>query len=112
MYNITALILLWLILFVNVRSGPQNYIFGYIGIGMWFFTNNKNSVLNYILIILVFVLCLLCDTRLGTYFSLRYYVYDIYKMPVIPSFLIWLKISFDILKDTHKHKLTKNKISA
>lgn len=94
-YNIISLLMLWMVIF-NHKAESQTYILAYIGIAIWFFTNTKNSVFNYTLVLIVFVINLLSDTRIGSH-NVKIYLLS-HCIEAIACFPVWLKISSDILK--------------
>ncbi len=95
LYKVISLLMLWMVIF-NHKAEPQTYILAYIGVAIWFFTNKENSILNDILIFIIFVVDLLSDTRLASH-DVKIYLSS-HAIEAIVCFPVWLTIGFDILK--------------
>lgn len=93
--NLVALILIWLIIF-NHKAESATFIIAMTGAGIWYFSNDENSKLNTVLIVLCFVFGSMSSTDMFPRF-VRVNYFQPYVVKVIPYMLLFGKILYDLL---------------
>lgn len=95
-------ILLWVVLF-NHMAESATFIIAVAGIAIWFFTKNKVSSLDKVLLGLTVFFTLLSPSDIYPEFIRKMYFVP-YVVKVIPCILVWLKINFELLIVNEKMK--------
>lgn len=95
-------ILLWVVLF-NHMAESATFIIAVAGIAIWFFTKNKVSSLDKVLLGLTVFFTLLSPSDIYSEFIRKMYFVP-YVVKVIPCILVWLKINFELLIVNEKMK--------
>lgn len=95
-------ILLWVVLF-NHMAESATFIIAVAGIAIWFFTKNKVSSLDKLLLGLTVFFTLLSPSDIYPEFIRKMYFVP-YVVKVIPCILVWLKINFELLIVNEKMK--------
>ncbi len=91
---ILASILLWVIIF-NHKAEPPGYVIAVSGIAVWYFTS-RFSIANILLLLSALIFTVLEPTDLFPRHIRDTYV-NPYYINVLPSILIWLKITVELL---------------
>ncbi|MEP7169861.1 MAG: glycosyltransferase family 87 protein [Bacteroidota bacterium] len=99
-----ATILIWIIIF-NHRAESPTYILAITGVAIWFFTSEKKPV-DVVLVIAAFVLTSLSPTDIFPRYVRQHYILP-YVLKALPCFLIWIKITADLIFQK-KHHIVKN----
>ncbi len=87
-------VLLWVVLF-NHMAESATFILAVTGIAVWFFTKNKVTVIDKVLLLLTVLFTLLSPTDIYPEFIRKMYFIP-YTVKVIPCILIWIKINFEL----------------
>lgn len=97
-WRLLVSILLWVVIF-NHKAESPTFIIAMCGVGMWyFFSNPKNDFekkINFVLIMLAFVLTSLSPTDLFPRFIRENYVIT-YTLKALPCILIWGKLILEM----------------
>ena len=88
-----ALIMIFVVLFNHATESPT-YIIAITGAAIWYVVSPK-SIFNNTLIVLLFIACILLPTDIFPH-NLRKQVLAPLKIRVIPCFLIWIKLFYDL----------------
>lgn len=88
-------ILLWVIIF-NHMAESATFVIAVVGIGVWFFTKDRKSKVDYFLVFLTILLTILSPTDIFPK-SFRTEVLVPYMVKVFPCILVWLKITWELL---------------
>ena len=87
-------ILIWIVIF-NHKAESPTYVIAITGVAIWF-TSQKITTGNFILLIIAFILTVLSPTDLFPE-NIRESYINPYSLTVLPCILIWLKITSDLL---------------
>lgn len=96
-FRITILssILIWVVIFNHMAESPS-FIIAVVGVIIWYLYSKK-SVIDTILLILVFILTTLSSTDLFPSIIREKYVIPL-TLKAVPVIFVWIKISYDLLK--------------
>lgn len=89
-----ASVLMWVVLF-NHKAESPTFVISMLGIAIWYVNSEKNK-LNHALILFAIVFTSLSTTDLFPA-SWREHFFQRYNLKVLPLFLIWLKLSAELL---------------
>jgi hypothetical protein len=89
----TASILIWMIIF-NHKAESPTYIIAVTGVALWYVIS-KRTMLNIILIAMVFIFTTLSPTDLFPKIIFKHVNYNIVK--ALPCILVWIKLQVDLL---------------
>lgn len=89
-------LLIWMIIF-NHKAESPTYIIALSGVGIWYFTQARNTS-HLILLLSALALTSLSSTDLFPRY-LRQHFISPYAIKALPCVLIWLKIQYDLYKD-------------
>jgi len=94
-------ILIWVIIF-NHRAESSTFIIAVCGIGMWYFSQEKNYF-NLILLLFAFIFTCLSPTDVFPS-TVRNNFFQPYVLKVVPCILIWVKIIYELVSASYKPK--------
>ncbi|MFI5135611.1 MAG: glycosyltransferase family 87 protein [Chitinophagales bacterium] len=94
-------ILIWVVIF-NHKAESPTFIIAVSGIALWFFTQKKNY-LNLFLLILAFIFTCLSPTDVFPP-AIRNEFFVPYAIKVVPCILIWLKIIYELVTKRYQPK--------
>ncbi len=105
--NMVAFTLIWMVVF-NHKAESPTFVIAMAGVGFWYFTKEKPSTLDTILLGLAFIFTSLSPTDLFPR-ALRTMFVAPYVLKAVPCIWIWLKIVTELVADTIA--VSKNKIN-
>lgn len=92
---VLAYILIWVVIF-NHKAESPTFIIAVSGVGIWYFTQNRNN-LNLILLLLTLLFTVLSPTDLFPA-VIRENIIKPYSIMALPCFLVWIKLMIDFLR--------------
>jgi hypothetical protein len=95
--NMVAFTLVWMVVF-NHKAESPTFVIAMAGVGFWYFTKEKASLLDTILIVLAFVFTSLSPTDLFPR-ALRQMLVTPYILKAVPCIWIWFKIAVELVMD-------------
>jgi hypothetical protein len=93
--NFLASILIWIVIF-NHKAESPTFIIAVTGVAIWFSTQRRSTG-NQLLLLLVFILTILSPTDLFPRYIREHYVIP-YDLKVLPCILVWLKLIADMMR--------------
>jgi hypothetical protein len=95
--NMVAFTLIWMVVF-NHKAESPTFVIAMVGVGLWYFTKEKVSILETILIVLAFIFTSLSPTDLFPR-ALRQMFVTPYILKAVPCIWIWFKIAAEIVME-------------